>query len=300
MPFCRVLIQLTKAAFLAALVFPAWAGAKVELRTGLEYDSNVAPDSLESNADKGDYARELKLGLGYEQRTQRLTAMALYQFEDSRWQSYSDYDSQMHIGLGRLAYQGTEYSADISLAQAYSQVAGREFLQLSRASPALGKLFNSRWYGRAQLDISRKTFADYSARDSDSLAGSLYLYHFIERTRFYLSGQVQFKNERATQDIYSHQAWTTQLQLKKRWVLFDRDFDLRLKGRIEQRDYQGERSDIQARRQDIRLRAALEGSWQLGLGFALTGELRQDWFHSNVQAADYDQYRASLGIEWGF
>ncbi|MEN9465621.1 MAG: hypothetical protein RL217_1802 [Pseudomonadota bacterium] len=300
MPKAQALTVLFIAALWAALVVPAWADAKVELAGGLEYDSNVAPDTLEANVNQGDYATWLKLGLGYRQNLGAFSGQMDYQLQDSRWLHNPSFNSQMHLGLGRLGYQQHGHSAELALVQAYGLVDGQDFLRLTRLSPAYGRLLNARWFMRLQGDLSEKTFADFAERNSQTQAGSLYLYRFFDRTRFYLSAQLQLKDEQAQAAVYSYQAWLVQLQLKRSWQVAGRELSVRAKGRMEERQYQGWRSDIQSRRHDWRLRAALEADFKLGAGWALHASWQQERFNSNLALADYDQYRSQIGLSFEF
>lgn len=94
------------ATMLAVFCLPASAGFKLEVDAGFEYDSNVATDAAETDAGIGDFSRNLKLGLGYDhQLNKRWNLSGLYRLSDTRWQTYNEFDNQMHIGVVRLRHQ---------------------------------------------------------------------------------------------------------------------------------------------------------------------------------------------------
>lgn len=94
------------ATMLAVFCLPASAGFKLEVDAGFEYDSNVATDAAETDAGIGDFSRNLKLGLGYDhQLNKRWNLSGLYRLSDTRWQTYNEFDNQMHIGVVRLGHQ---------------------------------------------------------------------------------------------------------------------------------------------------------------------------------------------------
>lgn len=289
------------ATLLAVFCVPAQAGVALELEAGLEYDSNVAVDAAETNAGIGDQAQTLRLALGYNQALgRRGNISGRYQLYDSRWQRYSAYDTRMHTGVLRSGFQHGRFSADLALIHARADVDSREFLRLNRLSPTLGWLLNRQWYFRAQTDISEKQFADFPRRDSDGLAGSLHLYRFIDRTRFYLSGSLQWKTETAADPVYSYQASSLRLQIRRDWSLAGLVFTSRLQARYEQRQYDAERTDIRAARADDRWRLGLETTLKLTPHWQLEAAVHSDRFDSNLPVADYSQQRYRLGVGWSF
>ena len=289
------------ATLLAVFCLPASADFKLELDTGMEYDSNVATDAADKNAGLGDVARNLSLGLGYDTKINKhWNLSSSYRLNDTHWYTYNEFDSQMHIALLRLGYQQEKISSDLSLIHAYGSVDGEDFLSLNRLSPGLGYLINSHWYIRAQADVSEKTFALYEQRNGNAFAASLYLYRFIDRTRFYVTAQAQLKQENAQDDVYAYQANIFKLQLKRDWTLFNFQGSSRLKARYEKRQYEGVRSAINAAREDDRWRLVLQTSLQLSKQWKVTSSLQGDWFNSNVAAAHYDQERVQIGLGWEF
>ncbi|CBL45801.1 Hypothetical protein HDN1F_22180 [gamma proteobacterium HdN1] len=277
-----------------------WAGTKIELEAGMEYDSNVGIEEADITSGVGDSASDLSLGISYDHKIDHVNLSASYQLQDTRWQEYAEFNSQLHIGVLRAGYQMGVQGVDFSLAQAYGQVDGKDFLRLTRASPAYSRLIGNRWYVRTQADFSRKDFSQYDSRNSDSFAGNLYLYRFLDRTRFYLSGQMQLKSERAANEIYSYSGALAKIQIKRDFRIFDKKLSSRLHARIETRDYEGWRSDIRAARQDLRYRVAFENELAFNRHWQLQAKLQQEWFDSNLPVADYRQWRASLGLVWEF
>lgn len=299
-PFFGFFPALT-ATMLAVFCLPTHADFKIEVDAGFEYDSNVATDAAETDAGIGDFSRNLKLGLGYDhQLNKHWNLSGLYRLSDTRWQTYSEFDNQMHIGIARLGHQLGKSSSDLSFIHAYGSVDGMDFLSLSRVSPALGYLINSQWYIRAQSDFSHKTFDQYEQRNGNAFAASLYLYHFINRTRFYINALAQWKDENANDDVYAYQASTLRLQLKRDWSFSGYKVTGRILGRYEKRQYEGVRRSINAARADERYRLALESSIQLAKNWQLSSSIQADWFNSNVAAVDYNQERVRFGLSWEF
>jgi len=79
-----------------------------------------------------------------------------------------------------------------------------------------------------------------------------------------------------------------------------RELSVRAKGRVEERQYQGWRSDIQSARHDWRLRAALEADLKLSREWSLYACWQQERFNSNLALADYGQYRSQIGLSFQF
>ena len=299
--FTRPFLTALTATLLAVFCLPANADFKLELEAAMEYDSNVATDAADNNAGLGDVARNLSVGLGYDFKiNQHWNISSLYRVNDTQWYTYDEFDSQMHIGLVRMGFQQRKFSSDLTMIHAVGRVDGEDFLKLNRLSPGLGYLINTNWYIRAQGDVSQKTFALYEQRNGEAFAASVYLYRFIDRTRFYLTAQAQLKQENAKDDVYAYQASIFKLQLKRDWSVFNVKGSSRLKAHYEKRQYEGMRSAINAAREDNRWRLALHTNVQINDHWKLTSSLQGDWFDSNVAAADYDQERVQVGLAWEF
>lgn len=290
---------LTTASLLAVFCIQVYAGVSVELEAGLEYDSNVAVDAAESDSGLGDQAQLLQMALGYQQPLGKtLNLSGRYQLSDTRWQRYSDYDTRMHTGVLRMGWQPGRLNSDLALIAAQAEVDDQVFLNLSRVSPAIGWLLNRHWYVRGQADVTRKEFPGFPARNSQGGAFGLHLYRFIDRTRFYLSSSLQWKTEQADDPIYSYDAASVRVQLRRDWTLAGKTLSTRVQGRFEQRRYEEPRTDIGAARADDRWRIGLESSLQLSRRWNLEAGLNSDSFRSNLAAADYDQQRYRLGLVW--
>ena len=299
--FNSTFIAVLTATLLAVFCLPANAGLKLELDAAMAYDSNVATDVADTNAGLGDVARNLSLGIGYDTKiNDHWSISSTYRLNDTHWHTFHEFDSQMHIALLRIGNQQQRLNSDFSLIHAYGSVAGKDFLSLNRLSPGLGYLINSHWYIRSQVDVSDKTFALYEQRNGHAFAASLYLYRFIDRTRFYVTAHAQLKQEHTQDDVYAYQASIFKLQLKRDWSLFNFQGSSRLKARYEKRQYAGIRSAINAARKDHRWRVALQSDLQLNKQWKITSNLQGDWFSSNVAAAHYDQERIQIGLGWEF
>lgn len=298
MTACRYLLctALTGAVF----CFPVRAEVSVDLSAGLEYDSNVAVDPVDLTSGLGDVAQTLKLALGYEQNLgSSWEVNGSYRLSDSQWQTYSEYDTRLHIGSLGLKHRSGRRTADLTASYAQAELAGQPFLQLQRLTPAVGWLINREWYWRNQLNLNQKRFSNYPDRDSDGVAVRSQLFRFFDRTRYYLSCNGMLRQESANNDIYSYQAGGLNLALKRDWHLWGQAMTTTLSAGAEQREYVGVRSDIGQARSDWRYQTRLENQWQLTGHWQLALSLGYDDLRSNLDAANYHQYQGELTLSWG-
>ena len=284
-----------------AVSFSARAEFTATLGAGFEYDSNVEVEAAETNAGLGDTGRTLDVELGLKQRLSGHWQMSgAYLFNDTRWQRYSTYNTQLHTGMLQLRGSHGALTTELTGVYAAAYLTEQDFLQLRRISPALGWMPDRHWYLRSQLDAGRKTFNDYSGRDSDSLGLRLQFFRFFNRSAFYLTGGGQWKQETADDPQYSYRAGIGRLALKRDWTLAGHELSSRLFLRVEHREYLSTWTDLDAARDDWRLRAGLSNRLMLGAGWSLALKLQNDDFRSNLSAADYSQYRVDAGVQWQF
>lgn len=292
---------LQAATFVAAFfAYPALAELQLGAAAMAQYDSNVLTDdevTLQTTAATG---TKLSAFAGYGGRLPdsipgNLQWQGRYDVSKSSWQNVTGYDSLLQSGYLRLSRKG-RFSPEVSLLMADAQVEGQDFLELKRVSPAIGYLWSSDWYGRAQLDLSQKTFAQYPERDSDQLRARLMLYWLMDKTRRYLSVQAGIKREDASDPLYSYQAFTGRLRWKDTFGPVRWDIGMK----TELRQYDEIRESLGEERQDQRYRFSTGVEWPIAAGFSFVAEAGHDIYRSNLDVADYSQNRLEAGIEWEY
>lgn len=300
--YVKTLLGPVQTAFmLAVFAVSAQAEFSAELAAGLEYDSNVAVDSIDSTSGLGDWSRNLNVALGASGRwSANWEWNGRYQGYDSQWQNYSQYDTQMHTGLGKVTYKSSHFINELAGVYAQADVNGQAFLTMRRISPATGSFIGQQWYWRAQYDRTQKQFVDYPLRDSDGDAVGLYLYRFLDKTRHFISANVQLKREQTPDDIYQYQGGIVRLGWKRAWQVGADTVSTQIKARYEMRQYDGIRSDILAARHDDKIRLSADLDWQMTPRWSAQFELIRDWNESNLQAADYKQFRIDSRIRWRY
>ncbi|MDF1762299.1 MAG: surface lipoprotein assembly modifier [Oleibacter sp.] len=303
----------TKKTMVCAMVFfacllvvslPAYAGLELGVSVGAEYDSNILP-STDITVSEGDWSTVYGAYLGASgefpitkssQWNKPLAWQARYDISDTRWTQASQYNSVLQSGLFRLSHNGAQVNSDVSMLIANASVDGQDFLSLYRISPGAGALLSPHWYMRGQIDLAQKTFAQFSARDSDQLGVKGTLCGLLNGTQHYVSLQLGMRQENAADDQYGYSQWQGRL----RWKYRLNDIRFNLASTYEQRNYDALWPTISAIREDRRLRFSAGVEVTLPYGFSWQTSAGRDIYQSNYPSADYQQYRLESTLHWDY
>ena len=261
-----------------------------EVGVGVEYDSNVSVEEVDVSASQGDYALTLDAGFALKQALSgRTNAAVTYDFSQSNYREFSEVDRQTHmLGLDlNASLEGA--NPGISLYYIDSRLDGRQFLQLSRASPYVSGFLSKKWFARGAYVYSEKTIHERGERDADTHAGEGDLYYFMRGLRSYFNFGYRYRNENAKAAEYDYFSNAVKLRFIQRFELFSRLTKLELAWRYEDREYRSDTPSIGEKRHDQRNRLRVDfqipvferGAVQFFAGYAD--------YDSNYPPAAYDQ-----------
>lgn len=288
------------------------------LEGGVEHDSNVTVDELNSSSDKSDEAWVFDAGLeGVLQPTEPLNITLGYSLSGRRYQSLDQFDQDIHLLSADISYNFDPVTIGTSYHYSHATLGSDPFLDFSRASVYLGSLIGQDVYLQASLQDKRKDFDDSNARDADIRGVSLDSFFFFNQARSQVVLGLDGDREDAKAEAYDNDLLRVRAALVHKFTLAGEVNRLRFGWRYEDRDYDevtvtssdpvlDDRltGDLAERSTSKRADKAhiLEASWRIGINDVVSVEPSISWgnYTSNVDSADYQKTVAGVTVRAGF
>lgn len=273
------------------------SGLSAEFSAGAEYDSNVSVNALDANTGEDDVAAIFDASLGFDRDFGGGTGFSAgYDFSQSLYATFSDFDVQSHIVSAGLTqdFGAFEIGGDYHLA--YSRLGGDGFLTVHRLSPNIAKFFGKSLYIRAAYVYADKNFIGRTDRDAKSNAYGADAYLFLNGARTYFVGGYEREKENATDDQFDYKANNFKAKFVQRISLGENQGKFELGWRLEDRNYSSITPSIGVLRADKRNRLQAEIEIPLGRTFFANAAFEHGIYDSNLPSADYRQDLASLRL----
>lgn len=285
---------------------------------GMEYDSTLTVDELNRSSDSSDEAWVFDAGLEAILKPTKAVNLTLgYSLSGSRYQTYDEFDQDIHLASADLSYDFDPVTFGTSYHYSRATLATDPFLDFKRASVYLGSLVGEDVYVMASLQDKSKNFEEGNARDADIRGASVDAFFFFNEARSHLLIGVDGDQEDANADAYDNRLIRVRVSLAHKFQMAGQENRLRLKWRYENREYDEVSiapsdpllnnpftEDLRERTSDQRLDRVyiVEAGWRIGLTEVLSLEPRISYGHytSNVESADYDKTVAGITLRAGF
>ena len=262
----------------------------LEVALGAEYNDNVSVNEIDQTSNEGDSAILFELDAGYEFEFNDTGGISLnYVFSDSRYQTFSAFDSQLHNVTATATQEFGKVTAELAYTYALSNLDGNRFLSYQRLSPAASFFLGSKWYFRGAIELTQKEFPQISARDADVDGFTVTGFYFINRTRTYLNFSYNYSEEITDDTLFSYYADTIRVRLSHDFSLFSNDWDFALGLRYQQRQYANIFPAIGEKREDERIQIDVALEMPVWRTCFLQLEASYNDNQSNLPDADYQQ-----------
>ncbi|MFV0276186.1 MAG: surface lipoprotein assembly modifier [Parahaliea sp.] len=261
-----------------------------EVGAGLEYDSNVAVDELDTSSSQSDYAATLDAELAVHKPLREGTDVSLsYDFNQNLYQEFDRVNRQTHIVGANLKQKLRRADAGLTAFYINSSLDGDGFLELTRLSPSVSGFLDRKWFGRGAYVYSDKSLAQSKGRDATTQAVEADLYFFHRGLRSYFNLGYRYRDENADFNQYDYRSHNLKLRYIHRFKLDQRSIKLELAWRFEDRDYLSDTPEIDAERNDRRQRLQVDVEVPLGERAAMQFYTGYGDYESNYTPADYNQ-----------
>jgi len=273
------------------------SSVSVELKAGLESDSNVSVSEIDNVTNVGDVAALLEVGLAYQASLSSKTGLRLgYDFSQSAYQDFKAFDLQTHLAAVELTRKFGDIDTGVAYRYIHAALDGNAFLTMQQISPSASVMIGKKAMVRGAYTYSDKTFDGRPTRDAHNHAGTADLYYFFKGSDAYVSGGVKVARETAQDNQFSYASGGMKLRGVRRFTALGRKISTQLVWQGEDRKYKGITPAIAAARHDRR--SVISASAEIALVSSVFAVISYETgvYTSNLASADYDQQVASLKV----
>lgn len=276
---------------------PAKTKMDAELDVGLEYNSSLAVDELDTTTNQSDTATLFNGKLnGQWGVSDRSTLRGGYSYLSKNYRDNSDFDLAIHQLSADASHDFDLLTVGVSHFFARAELDGDHFLDLNQSSLYGSKLFDKRIFVRVAADVRDKAFDGRPERDADSLGLGSDVYVFFNDAKTYVSVGINGEQEDARASELDYDGLTFRSKLSNKFRMMNRDNKLALSYRYVDRDYDNTDPLIGSARADRRHTTRLEWEVELMKHLGVVSSLEYGDYQSNLDSADYSDTKAMLAL----
>lgn len=272
-----------------------------EVSAGLEHDSNVSVNELDSNTGADDTALRLRAEIDFETEIAPETELKFgYTISDKRFDEFSNFDLQTHILSGTLRHDFGPATAGITARYIDASLGGDGFQSVTQISPYVSGFVAKNVFLRGAYTHAEKEFDVQTNRDANVQTIDADTYFFLDGSRRYIVVGLEYETSDANDDQFSYDATGGQVRFSQRFDLRGRTARAQARWRYESRDFDGITPSIGEPREDDRHRLNAELEFPITDIIFVAAEYEYGDFSSNLPSADYKQnvFTLSLGASF--
>jgi len=268
---------------------------------GYQYDSNVNVAEIDANTGEGDTALLMDVGIDGSLRPgKRLSLDFGYAYSGTRYRQSPEFDLAIHHLRGAVSYRIAGFDADLSVDRFATYLDDEAFLDITRVSPSLSRMFGDRLYLRGAFARAEKSYQEREERDALNEAYRADAYFLLDGMQRYFAVALERDTEDALSDTLDSDGIATKLTYGHRVEAGSVGVDVKAHVRFEKRDYKTLPDADESPRRDDRRRVGLGVGLPLGGHFEIAGQAEYADNASTLDAAGYDEmvYTLSVGAEF--
>lgn len=283
-------LMLSGLALTASIQVQAQTELSAEFSLGIEHDSNVAVEEVDSSSDQGDQGRVVSAEFELAHKfTDKTKASISYNYNQIAYENFDDLSRTTHMLGANFSTAVGKVNTGISYFYIDALLDGDDFLTYQRASPWVSGFVSKRWFLRGAYVYGDKEIARRPGRDAKNDSAEFDAYYFWQGLRRYFNLGYSYRSEDSQADRFDYDAHLFKLRFVQRFQLFSALSTFEIGARYEQRDYSSVTPSIGEERDDDKLR--LKAELEIPLGEKLSWEIYAGYndYRSNLPSADYDQ-----------
>lgn len=271
---------------------------------GLEHDSNLTIDSIDSNRNVGDSAIVFDGSIDYGiVDNDQFTLEVGYNYYGSFHFEVTDFDMQIHGITTDASYNFTNIDLGMSYVFNTVTLGGESFLNMHTFRPNVGYLLPSGsvyFMGAFEHQIQRFKEADLMVRDATKNSIVPKAIILLEGGKTITLGY-RYSDHNAVDDAYSYQGHKFEFGVKLPFSFMDKTAKFRAGYSLTTKQYEPESLDYD---DEIRFdkRHNFRASVEIPLMSGFHGKVEYEYINSNstYETVDYDESIASVSIGWNF
>jgi opacity protein-like surface antigen len=275
----------------------------VEIAAGVDYDSNISVNQLDTNTGQDDFAAALEADFDLTVPLGPNTEFQLgYGFSQSLHFDFTDFDLQSHLATADISHDFGIAEIGAAYRFANSRLGGDPFLTMHQVNPYISKFIGKTLYVRAGYTWSDKDFEEPTAisppptRDArnSSFGGDVYI--FLDGVKTYIVGGYEREMEKAVSDEFDFHGDNFRVRFAQRFRFGASDAELSLGYRLEDRNYDNVTPSILTERDDKRQRFQADLELSITDNAFVRLEYEYGDYRSNLPSADFKQNLAGVRL----
>lgn len=270
------------------------------LALGTGYDSNVNVEEIERPIGEGDQMRSADVQLDVSESLGDVTGTITYAYSRSDYSAFENVSRETQTLGASLETKLGDTRLGLTYFIAEADLASDPFLTYRRFSPHISGFISRRWYLRGAWVDAEKTITDRPGRAADNQALEIDGYYFWRGLRRYLNFGYSYEQEDSVANRYDYNAHLFKFRIIQRFNVNDALGSFELGARYETRDYTDITPQINAERDDqrVRLRAELTIPVYQHINWRLYA--RYGNYISNFDSVDYEEAVIGTQVELEF
>ena len=276
-----------------ALTIPALGndeGFSLSVKAGAEYDSNITISETDVTTNQGDIAALIDVALAYKTKANENISLEFgYDFSQSLYETETGFNMQNH---GFTANADTEVNGfDLGLAYGYYNIGlgGNAFMSMHTLNPNIALFFGEGSYIRADYTFLKKSFVELDTRDANSHSIGASFYQFMKGGSFFNLG-LGYEKENTLSDEFDYAGLNTSFSYVHKLTLNEKQTEVTLSVKHQDRNYQNITESIAAKRDDKRTTFSVKVAYPIIGKISLVPEYKYISASSNFESADYKEH----------
>lgn len=272
----------------------------LEVSGGVEYDSNITVEELDTKTNKADFAALLDFSAGYSTKVDDVATVNFgYDFSQSIYKEVSEFNLQSHgLSLGAE----TEVN-DVELGLNYNffhnRLGGDSFLNMHMISPNVAYFFGEGTYVRGNYTFMDKSFETAIDRNAKTHSVGVDVYQFAQNGNYFSVG-LRYEMEGASADEFDYKGFVLNAAYQAKFDVNGMEAKTKVGLEFVKRNYDNITPSIAEIRDDKRTTFKLEGSYPFYKKAMLKSAYNYIMASSNFDSADFNEHVISLSVGYSF
>lgn len=276
-----------------------WEG---RIEAGVENDSTVIIDELDSVVDDSSSSRLLRMNLNYrftpDENNEWLLSANLIR---KNFNQSNTFDSSLQIYSAGYSHEFQQLTAGFRSQAISSDLNSQGFLSMQQYSPYFSFFIGKHWFMNLGINLTDKTIKSDADRSADGREFTLDAYRFLQGINHYLMFSYRSGKEEAVNPLFSNVSNQFRIGWVKKLRWLDKGHKVRINWRYLRRNYNDQiHPDIEAFRLDNRRQWEIEWETQFTEHFFAVANFRLNEQDSALPSASYDQKISSLVLQYQF